>query len=126
MGVAIFLIGKKVLQDRQHAIVAVFHLPQCFLIPLIESAGHVACDHEHSAPKGEVEPAGIKRQLDLAIESYRVHENQQNYQNYTGQSSESGVSSAKVIGGKQCRKKIEDQCHALRRDQKIQHRRNDD
>ncbi len=56
MGVAVFLVGKKVLQDDQHAVVAFFHLPQRLLIALVKRAGRISRDHQHAAPNRQIKP----------------------------------------------------------------------
>jgi hypothetical protein len=95
----VFLIDEKILQDHEQAIVPVFHLTQRFLVPLVKRAGGITCDHEHSAPNGEVKPAGIEGQLHLAGKHGWVGMEQQDNQTHASKSGERGVPATEVIGG---------------------------
>src|SRR5579872_7619035 len=122
VGFAVLLVSKKILQDHQHAVITVFHFTQRLLVALVKCSGDVTGDHENYTPECEIEPARVKRQIYAAREHAGIYVDQQHDQDDACDGSQSGVAASKVIGRIKCWKEIENQCHLLRRDQKIQHR----
>ena len=110
-------------QDHQHPVVALLHLAQRLLVVLVQGSGCVTGYHQNSAPDNQVEP-NAKGHFHVTAKHCGIRENEQHDQNDAGDRGKSSVTPSKVICGIQGRQEIEDQSHALRRDQKIQHRSN--
>src|SRR5580765_2664241 len=121
MRVAVLLVGEKILQNHQHPVVALFHLPKTLLIVFVECSGRVASHHQDSAPNRQVKPES-KLDLYTASEHAGIQEDQQHHKNDACDCCQRGMPPPEVIGGIQSWQETEDESHSLRRDHEIQQR----
>jgi len=86
---------RHLLQDHQHAVVAILRAGECLLVALVKRAHGVSGDHQNSSPDGKVKIAAVEGQIALAAEHGGVEEGQQHDQDHTGAGRQRGVAASK-------------------------------